>query len=493
MRERLTSWTDRWIHAGSTTRTSLGRFRVLYAVYALTWTADFHWVAAFPDAMYNPPLGPMMLFGGFPPSAVLRGLEALFAVSLVAVLLGWRTRTASWTATVVGVLGFGFTYSSGKINHDILLLLLPGVISSAGWGDRASLDALARRRAGRAQVPERALQWPLRLMALMVGLSFFTAAAPKLRGGWLDPSSQAVQAFQVDQYYTQGRTDLLADFFLTLRAPLLWEAMDWATIVLEAGMVLFVLTWRGTRVAFAAATLFHVGVYLMMNINFSNNVVVYGFVAAWDRVPLPRWEPSPAAAARWLRAAPVVVLAGGTGWWALGALPPDLDRVRGWTVLTVGALVSTYYAGWLVHRLLGRPAGPVGGRLVYDGDCGFCTRSAQWLARRRPDRVDAVTWQSLPDLAALGLSEDDVAQRAYWQGSTGALQPGSRAIAAAAVARGGAAAVGGRVLQSEPVAPLAALVYRWVAEHRYRMPGSTDACRVPQPGATARGPRHGGA
>ena len=162
-------------------------------------------------------------------------------------------------------------------------------------------------------------------------------------------------------------------------------------------------------------------------------------------------------------------------------------------VLVAGALIASGYLAWLAVRAVrvlrgAEHAGesPAGGRLIYDADCGFCTRSARWLAGPRSDRVRIIPWQAIPDLAALGLREADVNTRAYWQEDTGALRPGSEAIAAAMVARGGPAAAVGRVIATPSVAPVAASVYRWVADHRHQMPGSTDACRLPAPGEPAK-------
>ena len=41
--------------------------------------------------------------------------------------------------------------------------------------------------------------------------------------------------------------------------------------------------------------------------------------------------------------------------------------------------------------------------LVYDGQCGFCIRSARWIEARLPADVRVEPWQSL-DLDELGLS-----------------------------------------------------------------------------------------
>lgn len=481
---------DAWIHGGTLTRTSLARYRVLYAVIALLLLPDFSWIAAFPDSMYNPPPGPMMLFSGFPPEVVLRALEAALAAALVALVIGWHTRTASLLAVAVSLVGYGFTYGLGKIDHDILLVLVPAAMALAGWGDRLSLDAVRRRSRGEAGRPERAEQWPLRLYALMIGLAFLTAALPKIKGGWLNPLTQAVHGIQIRQFYTHDRADLLADTFLGIKNPVFWEFMDVATILLEAGIVLAVLSWGGTRVAFAIATLFHLGVWLMMNIAFWHNVVTYGFVVAWDRVPVPRalrhsFQPAP----RLIRAAPAMVIGVGVAWSLVIESFGNAAGVMYPVVLIAGGLIAGGYLALLAVRLvrvLRGGAVVADGRLIYDADCGFCTRSARWLAGPRSDRIEIVPWQGIPDLGALGLSEDDVNNQAYWQEASGTLHPGSDAIAAALVARGGPTAPVGRLIASPPVAPVAASVYRWVATHRHRMPGSTDACRLTAPSEPAK-------
>jgi predicted DCC family thiol-disulfide oxidoreductase YuxK len=124
--------------------------------------------------------------------------------------------------------------------------------------------------------------------------------------------------------------------------------------------------------------------------------------------------------------------------------------------------------------------------LVYDGDCGFCTRSASWIARRLPPTCRAQPWQAL-DLASVGLSEADVTTAAYWIEPDGRRRRGSEAVAAALVAAGGAWRPLGVLLGVPPLSWLARAVYRLIADNRHRLPGSTEACRVP--GAKAAGAR----
>ncbi|WP_309649633.1 DCC1-like thiol-disulfide oxidoreductase family protein [Nocardioides sp.] len=120
--------------------------------------------------------------------------------------------------------------------------------------------------------------------------------------------------------------------------------------------------------------------------------------------------------------------------------------------------------------------------LVYDADCGFCTRCADFARAR--GAFEVAPWQAL-DLPAVGLTEQQVSEAAYWlDGDT--TRRGNRAIAAALRAfRPGVRYAGyrllGRLIDLPPVRPVAALGYALVARYRYRyrLPGGTAACRVP--------------
>jgi predicted DCC family thiol-disulfide oxidoreductase YuxK len=117
--------------------------------------------------------------------------------------------------------------------------------------------------------------------------------------------------------------------------------------------------------------------------------------------------------------------------------------------------------------------------LVYDGDCGFCTKSARWLGRRLPDGASVQPGQAL-DHAALGLDDDDVAAAAWWIDENGTRSRGHAAIGRALVAGGGAWGVVGRLLLVPPLSWLARPVYAVIARNRSKMPGGSDACDIPR-------------
>lgn len=121
-------------------------------------------------------------------------------------------------------------------------------------------------------------------------------------------------------------------------------------------------------------------------------------------------------------------------------------------------------------------AGGVTGTCIYDGDCGFCTRSAQWLERHGDCAI--TPWQAL-DLAALGLTEEQVSAAVQWQDASGSVTAsGADAIARALLTCGRPWRWIGRALTWRVVRPFAAIGYRLVARYRYRLPGATDACRI---------------
>lgn len=117
--------------------------------------------------------------------------------------------------------------------------------------------------------------------------------------------------------------------------------------------------------------------------------------------------------------------------------------------------------------------------LLYDADCGFCTRSAQ-AARRclRPD-ADVVAWQDA-DLSALGLTAQECDAALQWVSADGSHAAAQRAIAALLKHSGRPWRPLGRVLELRLIDRPAGVVYRWVAANRQRLPGGTAACAMPR-------------
>lgn len=116
------------------------------------------------------------------------------------------------------------------------------------------------------------------------------------------------------------------------------------------------------------------------------------------------------------------------------------------------------------------------GRLLYDADCGICTRAAGVLGRLR------LAYRILPlqavDLVERGVDPARAEKEMPSIGPAGEVRYGVAAIAAAL--RSSAwppVRLAGAALTAPGIAPLARLGYATVARNRWRLPGST--CALP--------------
>jgi predicted DCC family thiol-disulfide oxidoreductase YuxK len=115
--------------------------------------------------------------------------------------------------------------------------------------------------------------------------------------------------------------------------------------------------------------------------------------------------------------------------------------------------------------------------LIYDGDCGFCTQVAHWLAARSQGRLSIEAWQVVPHLmATLGLTTADGMRQAWFIDEKGVVKGGAAAANAA----------GATIWWLKPLTLLYSLpgirnvedlVYRLIAENRYRLPGRKSCPR----------------
>jgi len=267
-----------WIDEGPFTSRDLGLYRIIYASISLLAMNQFSWLATLPSSFFTPLPGPFALASGFPSASVLTALEVILAIALVALLIGFLTPISSILVFIATIVGEGFSYSTGKIDHSILMSIVPLIMAFSRWGDSLSVDAMIRPSIRLR--PTR--QWTMRLLAICVGSAMMTAGLPKLYNGWLDPRTQASFGYQGLEYYSHDRQAGLADFLVSFDAPWFWEILDWSTVILECGLLFAVLSWRSWRVGLALFTAFHLGVMVALSIPFWNNIVTYGAFVSWS-------------------------------------------------------------------------------------------------------------------------------------------------------------------------------------------------------------------
>ncbi|MFC4001146.1 thiol-disulfide oxidoreductase DCC family protein [Prauserella oleivorans] len=118
-----------------------------------------------------------------------------------------------------------------------------------------------------------------------------------------------------------------------------------------------------------------------------------------------------------------------------------------------------------------------GARLLFDGDCGFCTKSVTWLDSHDLLGCPAVPWQTVDD-DKLPVPVDRLLHEVVLELPDGTVTGGADALAAAVRASRSRLRVAGAVVAAPGVRRLARAVYRVIARNRYRMPGASSACRV---------------
>lgn len=116
------------------------------------------------------------------------------------------------------------------------------------------------------------------------------------------------------------------------------------------------------------------------------------------------------------------------------------------------------------------------GTLFFDGACGMCTRSRDLLVKlNRTGKLHTEPLQRDGTAERLGIEPEHLMERVWWLDASGHVFGGAEAANAAL-----SAAVGTTlpllVYRIPGVRTIQDAVYRWVADHRHRFPGTTPYC-----------------
>lgn len=276
---RLSNWVNKpndwfWSRVVASTRQtvqSVAIFRLLTGLFLLFfYTPGFQWIGQIPSAFYNPPLfSPAFFFQGFPPAETFLVLDILVLVSILCILLGVRARLFTRLFVVFSVIGYSFQYSLGKIDHNILLLVMLACMSFSGWGTQLALVPDKKKASD-------SLQKSVALLAVLLCFGFFTAGFEKALN-WLNVDlSRSGSAFWYQSgFYAMGRTHLLAP--LGEKIPLfVFKLMDYCAVLFELIPFVCLLLSRRAWIAWLSiACIFHLVNLLLLNIPFFLQAIIY--------------------------------------------------------------------------------------------------------------------------------------------------------------------------------------------------------------------------
>lgn len=114
--------------------------------------------------------------------------------------------------------------------------------------------------------------------------------------------------------------------------------------------------------------------------------------------------------------------------------------------------------------------------LIFDGNCGMCTRARNGLLRlNRTGRLRTEPMQKPGTSQRVGVPAERLPESSWWLDSSGAVFAGAEAMnAALSTAIGTSLPL--RVYRVPGIGPIQERIYRWVAAHRYRFRGVTPLC-----------------
>lgn len=117
--------------------------------------------------------------------------------------------------------------------------------------------------------------------------------------------------------------------------------------------------------------------------------------------------------------------------------------------------------------------------LIFDGDCGFCTTTADWIKKNSKVALEIAPYQ-WTELGQYGLTTEEAAAKVqvvvgdkvfaghYCMSKLLLIQPN---ILLKLV---------GAVMVLPGLDSISAKVYEWIAANRQKLPGGTPACKLPK-------------
>ena len=251
---------------------SLPTYRIIYVflIFAVV-LPKYVWIGKYPDTFFLPRVSFTMFFSNFPDVTFFYLLIFLLILSLLALLVGYKIFYSSLAVTLFLFIGNSWEYSFGKVNHDIVLILIPLLLAFCSWGEREAKSG-TQSQYNISVIP---------ILVLLLALAMLTAAWAKISTGWLDPNVAALPGHLVRNYFVAGRETITASLLLSQGSFQLFKALDYGTIIIESAFILSIFSLKYFRLVCAFACLFHFGVQLSLGISFMPNIIAYGLLVNW--------------------------------------------------------------------------------------------------------------------------------------------------------------------------------------------------------------------
>jgi hypothetical protein len=274
---------DRWLFDSYKLNANhWGLFRITYALYMLVFVGlpELTYLAGLPDAFFNPPrISISQLASGYPGYAFLKILGLLIVAHFLCILFGYRTRTASIAGATLAVFAKSFVYSTGQINHDFMVWMVPIAGAFANWGAAYSLDSQSTEKRN-----SEVHNWPIMFLVIAFTFALALSGYKKYLSGWASLEFAAVNQSFIRNYIVVQREYLMAPHMITFDNFIFWKTLDYLTLVFEIGIVVGIVFPKVFRWFLLATVVFHAANLLLLNIDFSFNFAFYALFLPWSRI-----------------------------------------------------------------------------------------------------------------------------------------------------------------------------------------------------------------
>lgn len=117
--------------------------------------------------------------------------------------------------------------------------------------------------------------------------------------------------------------------------------------------------------------------------------------------------------------------------------------------------------------------------LIFDGDCGFCTTTSNYIAKRSKNSIEISPWQ-FTDFTNLPVTAEQCADQVYFL-VEGVPYGGHEAFAMLLkTQKNFLLKAAGSVLMWKALRFITKPAYRLTAKYRHKLPGGTPACKLPR-------------
>jgi predicted DCC family thiol-disulfide oxidoreductase YuxK len=247
------------------------------------------------------------------PAPAIAAMQAIWKASLLLSAVGLFTRPAMVLAFALGAYLMGLPHNFGQTQHfDTLVVFASGALALSRAGDACSIDALVAVARGRSPSPptdDGEYRWPIRFVWVAMALIFCAAGVSKLRHSGLEWifSDNLAWLLQRQQYHISDGEPLTRWGLVVAQHRFLARGLALLSVSIEVLFPLTIVSRRARYVLAPAGLGMLLGIRVLMGPTFEQFMMCYVFWVPWASVAAALRERVTIGAVR------VVVFDGGCG------------------------------------------------------------------------------------------------------------------------------------------------------------------------------------